>query len=154
MTGTRTAAPAEEPEEHVNHERWLVTYADTITLLMVLFIVLFAISQVDQKKFAALATGARDRVRSAAVGRAGQHQRAAGVPGDADARRRNPGPVRQRGAEHRPRDRGVLRFVVRGVVRGRGGRGGRGARGTPRTSPGSNGSSRPLSGAPGCATGS
>lgn len=44
-------------EEHVNHERWLVTYADTITLLMVLFIVLFAISQVDQKKFMQLATG-------------------------------------------------------------------------------------------------
>jgi len=47
----------EHHEEHVNHERWLVTYADTITLLMVLFIVLFAISQVDQKKFMQLATG-------------------------------------------------------------------------------------------------
>lgn len=44
-------------EEHVNHERWLVTYADMLTLLMVLFIVLFAISQVDQKKFMQLATG-------------------------------------------------------------------------------------------------
>src|SRR3954468_12161065 len=38
-------------EEHANHERWLLTYADMITLLMVLFIVLFAISQVNQKKF-------------------------------------------------------------------------------------------------------
>jgi chemotaxis protein MotB len=47
----------EEHEEHVNHERWLVTYADMLTLLMVLFIVLFAISQVDQKKFMELATG-------------------------------------------------------------------------------------------------
>jgi chemotaxis protein MotB len=47
----------EHHEEHVNHERWLVTYADTITLLMVLFIVLFAISQVDQKKFMELASG-------------------------------------------------------------------------------------------------
>jgi chemotaxis protein MotB len=44
-------------EEHVNHERWMVTYADMVTLLMVLFIVMFAISQVDQKKFAALSTG-------------------------------------------------------------------------------------------------
>jgi chemotaxis protein MotB len=47
----------EEHEEHENHERWLVSYADMMTLLMVLFIVLFAISQVDQKKFAALKTG-------------------------------------------------------------------------------------------------
>ena len=40
-------------EEHENHERWLITYADMITLLMVLFIVLFAISQVDKAKFEA-----------------------------------------------------------------------------------------------------
>ena len=44
----------EEPEEHVSHERWLITYADMITLLMVLFIVLFAIGQTDLKKFAQL----------------------------------------------------------------------------------------------------
>ncbi|MGA9748841.1 MAG: flagellar motor protein MotB [Nocardioides sp.] len=47
----------EEPEEHANHERWLVSYADMMTLLMVLFIVLFAISQVDQKKFNELREG-------------------------------------------------------------------------------------------------
>jgi chemotaxis protein MotB len=45
------------PEEHDNHERWLVTYADMVTLLMVLFIVLFAMSQVDQKKFDQLRAG-------------------------------------------------------------------------------------------------
>ncbi len=44
-------------EEHENHERWLVTYADMITLLMVLFIVLFAMSTVEQKKFNALKSG-------------------------------------------------------------------------------------------------
>jgi chemotaxis protein MotB len=44
-------------EEHENHERWLVSYADMMTLLMVLFIVLFAISQVDQKKFNELRNG-------------------------------------------------------------------------------------------------
>ena len=47
----------EEHEEHANHERWLVSYADMMTLLMVLFIVLFAISQVDQKKFNQLREG-------------------------------------------------------------------------------------------------
>ncbi len=46
-----------EEEEHENHERWLVSYADMVTLLMCLFIVLFAISQVDKAKFAALSAG-------------------------------------------------------------------------------------------------
>jgi chemotaxis protein MotB len=45
---------AAHEEEHENHERWLVSYADMMTLLMVLFVVLFAMSQIDQKKFDAL----------------------------------------------------------------------------------------------------
>src|SRR5207302_8294662 len=57
----------EEPEEHVNHERWLLTYADMITLLMVLFIVLFAIGQTDLKKFAQL----RDSLNSSLGGKGG-----------------------------------------------------------------------------------
>jgi chemotaxis protein MotB len=52
----RRRRPAAE-QIHGNHERWLLTYADMITLLMVLFIVLFAISVVDKKKFAELADG-------------------------------------------------------------------------------------------------
>jgi chemotaxis protein MotB len=48
---------AAHDEEHENHERWLVSYADMMTLLMVLFVVLFAMSQVDQKKFNALRDG-------------------------------------------------------------------------------------------------
>jgi chemotaxis protein MotB len=47
----------EEHEEHVNHERWLVSYADMLTLLFVLFVVLFSMSSIDQKKFAELAAG-------------------------------------------------------------------------------------------------
>ena len=49
-----------EPEEHDNHERWLVTYADMLTLLMVLFIVMFAMSQVDEAKYNALKAGLAD----------------------------------------------------------------------------------------------
>jgi chemotaxis protein MotB len=37
-------------EEHANHERWLVSYADFITLLFAFFVVMFAVSQVDSKK--------------------------------------------------------------------------------------------------------
>ena len=36
--------------EHVNHERWLVSYADFITLLFAFFVVMFATSQVDTQK--------------------------------------------------------------------------------------------------------
>ncbi len=54
--GGRRAKKHEE-EEHENHERWMVSYADMVTLLLVLFIVLYAMSQVDKEKFAALASG-------------------------------------------------------------------------------------------------
>ena len=37
---------------HANHERWLVSYADFITLLFAFFVVLYASSQVDNKKVA------------------------------------------------------------------------------------------------------
>ncbi|TIC78636.1 flagellar motor protein MotB [Nocardioides sp. GY 10127] len=52
-------AKHEEHEEHENHERWLVSYADMVTLLFVLFVVLFAMAQVDQTKFEALAASLR-----------------------------------------------------------------------------------------------
>ncbi len=38
------------PEKHVNHERWLVSYADFITLLFAVFVVLYAMGQSDKKK--------------------------------------------------------------------------------------------------------
>lgn len=41
--------------EHVNHERWLVSYADFITLLFAFFVVLYASSQVDKRKVGKLA---------------------------------------------------------------------------------------------------
>src|SRR3954451_3810268 len=46
-----------EEEEHENHERWLVSYADMLTLLFALFVVLFAMSQVDVTKFNSFAEG-------------------------------------------------------------------------------------------------
>ncbi|MFT4111419.1 flagellar motor protein MotB [Silvibacterium sp.] len=35
---------------HVNHERWLVSYADFITLMFAFFVVLYASSQADKRK--------------------------------------------------------------------------------------------------------
>ncbi|MBK7455152.1 MAG: OmpA family protein [Anaerolineales bacterium] len=52
---------AHRPEEHEEHhdERWLVSYADFITLLMVLFVVLYSMSQVNVEKYKILATSMR-----------------------------------------------------------------------------------------------
>ncbi len=38
-------------EEHENHERWLVSYADFITLLFAFFVVMYSISSVNDGKF-------------------------------------------------------------------------------------------------------
>ncbi len=58
--GGRRRAKKHEEEEHENHERWLVSYADMVTLLLVTFVVLYAMSQVDKEKFAQLASGLSD----------------------------------------------------------------------------------------------
>jgi chemotaxis protein MotB len=41
-------------EEHENHERWLVSYADFITLLFAFFVVMYSISQVNEGKYRVL----------------------------------------------------------------------------------------------------
>src|SRR3984957_2128470 len=43
------------PRGHSNHERWLVSYADFITLLFAFFVVMYSTSQVDQRKVGKLA---------------------------------------------------------------------------------------------------
>lgn len=45
----------EEPEKPQNQERWLLTYADMITLLMTFFVVMYALSKIETNKFSALA---------------------------------------------------------------------------------------------------
>jgi chemotaxis protein MotB len=41
-------------EEHENHERWLVSYADFITLLFAFFVVMYSISSVNEGKYKVL----------------------------------------------------------------------------------------------------
>lgn len=41
--------------QHTNHDRWLVSYADFITLMFAFFVVMFASSQVDKRKVGRLA---------------------------------------------------------------------------------------------------
>src|ERR1700712_3409604 len=45
--------------EHENSERWLLTYADMITLLVAFFIMLYSMSVMNQAKFQQLAISVR-----------------------------------------------------------------------------------------------
>ncbi|AET70320.1 flagellar motor protein [Desulfosporosinus orientis DSM 765] len=45
----------EHEAEKENSERWLLTYSDLITLLMIFFVVLYSMSKVDAEKFKAVA---------------------------------------------------------------------------------------------------
>src|SRR3954453_21492828 len=64
-------------EEHENEERWLISYADMMTLLFCLFMVLFAISSVNTSKFEALQKSLQDAF-SGAVLSGGRFVRASG----------------------------------------------------------------------------
>jgi chemotaxis protein MotB len=46
--------------EHANHERWLVSYADFITLLFAFFVVMFASSQADKSKAKAVSESVKE----------------------------------------------------------------------------------------------
>jgi chemotaxis protein MotB len=67
----------EEHEEHANHEAWVIPYADLLTLLMAMFIALFAMSTVDQSKFKQLAIGFNEALGGgdldAGIGGEGKH---------------------------------------------------------------------------------
>src|SRR4051794_11874762 len=45
---------------HANHERWLVSYADFITLLFAFFVVMFASAQADKTKVKAVSASVRE----------------------------------------------------------------------------------------------
>jgi len=48
-------ARKKKPEEHENMERWLVSYADFITLMFAFFVVMYSLSSVNEGKYKVLA---------------------------------------------------------------------------------------------------
>ena len=50
----------QQHEKEPNHERWLVSYADFITLLFAVFVTLYAMSQTDKKKVEEVMASMRD----------------------------------------------------------------------------------------------
>src|ERR671911_1402892 len=71
-------------EEHENEERWLVSFADMMTLLFALFMVLFSISSVNTSKFEALQKSLNDAF-SGAVLDGGKSMLSAGSSADETA---------------------------------------------------------------------
>jgi len=84
-------------ESHANHERWLVSYADFITLLFAFFVVMFATSQTDKAK----AQQVSESVKKALEGQSVKTMVAVLLGGAADktgqgnAQRRGPGGAQQ-----------------------------------------------------------
>jgi chemotaxis protein MotB len=65
---------------HANHERWLVSYADFITLLFAFFVVLYASSQADKKKAAQVAASIKGAFQQLGVF-TGSATEGVGIPG-------------------------------------------------------------------------
>ncbi|MDB8804445.1 flagellar motor protein MotB [Romboutsia sp. 1001216sp1] len=57
----------EEEEEHENHERWLLSYADFITLLMIFFIIMYAMSSINKGKYEKLTTALNEAMGDGAA---------------------------------------------------------------------------------------
>jgi chemotaxis protein MotB len=54
-------------EEHENTERWLVSYADFITLLFAFFVVMYSLSSINEGKYRALSSALGQAFRSADI---------------------------------------------------------------------------------------
>lgn len=59
-------------DEHDNHERWLVSYADFITLLFAFFVVMYALSSVNEGKYRILSSSMVSAFRNVPVNSTGQ----------------------------------------------------------------------------------
>ncbi len=77
--------------EHVNHERWLVSYADLLTLLFAFFVVLFASSVSDKKKAARMAAAMHTAFQSNDVFEA--HAKTPPLTQDSSASQNDPKPL-------------------------------------------------------------
>jgi chemotaxis protein MotB len=59
-------------EEHENHDRWLVSYADFITLLFAFFVVMYALSTINEGKYRVLSDSLVNAFRNVPINSAGQ----------------------------------------------------------------------------------
>lgn len=89
--------------EHENHERWLVSYADFITLLFAFFVVMFASSQTDKAKAQQVAESVKEAIEDGGIKSAVKEVLGGTVDevGKGNAQMRGPGGIRK--AQNPPR---------------------------------------------------
>src|SRR3954468_11716986 len=87
-------------EDHVNHEAWAIPYGDLITLLLAFFVVMYAISSVNEGKFRVLSdsltaafNGAPKSLQPVQIG-----EKTHGTGAELEKQQVHPAPVA--GAEH------------------------------------------------------
>ncbi|MBC8133263.1 MAG: flagellar motor protein MotB [Deltaproteobacteria bacterium] len=93
-------AKRQHHEEHENHERWLVSYADFITLLFAFFVVLYSTSKVDQKKLVQVTESIKFAMHFKGTGGIEFRNRFEGPPTEGGRCKSSP-----MGTEQRPRTR-------------------------------------------------
>ena len=80
-------------EEHTNHEAWAIPYGDLITLLLAFFVVMYAISSINEGKFRVLSDSLqaafRGTPRSLEPVQVGQKTRGSGAGADRKSTRLN-----------------------------------------------------------------
>ena len=59
--------PRQQQGSHENHERWLVSYADFITLMFAFFVVMFASSQTDRAKAKQVSDSVREALEKGGI---------------------------------------------------------------------------------------
>ena len=97
---------------HENHERWLVSYADFITLLFAFFVVMFASTQADRNKAKAISESVKEALEhgqfsaaiSTVLGRGKHEARKAPITAEPSNARENPSPPPAPPAAHPPAD--------------------------------------------------
>ena len=97
---------------HENHERWLVSYADFMTLLFAFFVVMFASTQSDKNKAKDVSDSVRQALEhgqfsaaiSTVLGRGKHEARKAPLSTDPAIERENPSPPPPRPADFHPPD--------------------------------------------------
>src|ERR1700722_6943244 len=63
----KAMARKRKPEQHTNHERWLVSYADFIPLLFAFFVVMFASAEADRGKASRISESVRKALEEGQV---------------------------------------------------------------------------------------
>lgn len=103
-------------EEHENHERWLISYADFITLLFAFFVVMYSVSSINEGKYRvlsdALVASFRSSARSVEPIQVGELSKSAKVPGLIK------GLVDQKGSNHQYDKKSISPFKVEKVNTG------------------------------------